>query len=72
MITQIDSYVLECDHCLKIFEDYNGFSVFVDQNAAIEKAKEAEWIEHEGKHYCPGCYIIDDNDSIIIKKEEMK
>jgi hypothetical protein len=61
-------YGLQCDNCDEICSDGNGINIWPDRNQAIANAQEwNEWIEHEGKYYCPKCYEIDDNDCVIIK-----
>jgi hypothetical protein len=69
MITKVECVMLECDNCREIFEDgYEGFSVFVDENQALEAADSAEWIKDGDKHYCPECAHYDDDDNLIIDK----
>lgn len=64
-------YGLQCDNCDEICSDGNGINIWPDRNQAIANAQEwNEWIEHEGKYYCPKCYEIDDNDCVIIKAKK--
>jgi hypothetical protein len=65
-------YGLQCDNCDEICSDGNGINIWPDRNQAIANAQEwNEWIEHEGKYYCPKCYEIDDNDCVIIKAKKI-
>lgn len=62
-------YGVQCDSCGKIYDDGDGHNVWPDKSQAFSNAQEwNNWIEHEGKHYCPECYEIDDNDSPMTVK----
>lgn len=52
-------YTLECDRCHKMFEDSDDHSAYTRPSEVLELAESSEWIEHEGKHYCPDCYYFD-------------
>lgn len=54
-----------CDCCGERLRDINDFVGYID--ADIWAETEHDWIEQDGKHYCPDCYTIDDSDNIIIK-----
>lgn len=54
-----------CDCCGEKLESHDGFVCFI--GADIWDEIEHDWIEQDGKHYCPDCYTIDDDDNIIIK-----
>ena len=72
MIKEVKSYSLICDNCGKTYvENYYDYNVQIDPDMAMEYAKENDWISHEGKHYCPNCYKIDEDDNIIIKESEV-
>lgn len=64
MIVKENFYNVECDccHCLAN-EDWWQ----VDENAAKEDALDGDWREFEGKHYCPNCWKLDDDDNIVTK-----
>ncbi len=68
-IFQETCYGLICDRCEQVFEHpFTGYSLWTNQSAPIEESTDRDWIEHEGKHYCPECYIIDEEtDEITIK-----
>jgi len=68
MIIKETFYAVECDRCKNI-SNGDEYNFFVDENTALEESVENEYVEYEGKHYCPDCYTIDENtDEIIIKK----
>ena len=72
MIKEVKSYFLRCDNCDKTYiESRNNYCIWLDASTAIEDAMNEDWIEHGGKHYCPNCYTIDDNDNITIKESEV-
>ena len=64
-IETMETYI--CDCCGDRLEDGNGYVGYVD--ADIWEQTEHGWIEHDGKHYCPNCYRIGDDDEIIIEKQ---
>ena len=68
MIKEEKRYYIICDNCN---EAYLGSS-YLCKYTAMRCAKEDEWIEHNGKHYCPNCYELDDNDNIVIKEREVE
>lgn len=53
-------YTLECDRCRKMFEDSDDHIAYPSSYEIWESAYASEWIEYEGKHYCPNCYHFDD------------
>ena len=72
MIKEVRAYSLFCDNCNEIYIDNcNDYSIWLDESIAIEDAMSEDWIEHEGKHYCPDCYKFDINDKITIKESEV-
>ena len=71
MIRKIDGFMLTCDNCHESYiESYSNYCVWLEESFAIESAIDDDWIEHEGKHYCPSCYEIDNDDNVIIKERE--
>lgn len=62
--------IITCDCCGELLE-HNGYSLFVDENDANSSAECADWIEDNGKYYCPSCYKIDDDDNIIIESNKL-
>ena len=73
MIKEVKSYSLICDNCNEIYiENCNDYSIWLDESTAIEDAMNEDWIENEGKHYCPNCYELDDNYNIVIIEKEVE
>jgi len=64
-------YGLMCDGCETGFEHpWTGFSFWTDSGSPVDEATERDWVEHEGKYYCPDCYTIDEEtEEIIIKSQ---
>lgn len=60
---------LRCDNCKEIYEDYNGFSMFADEESVIDNARDDSWIIDD-KCYCPNCYTIDEDDNVIIEAKQ--
>lgn len=52
-------YTLICDRCKELFES-SGINGYTDDGSVLENAMESDWIEYEGKHYCPECYHVDE------------
>ncbi len=69
MFTNVECVILSCDNCNEPYENCNGFGIFADKMAAKDDALDDEWIEEDGKNYCPKCYTIDDDDNVIIKSK---
>ena len=72
MISKEECVILECDNCEKIFENYNGFTIFPEENTAIQEAMDDDWYQDGDKCYCSDCYSLDDNDELIINKLKTK
>jgi len=74
MISKIEAYILECDNCKELFESGEGYTIFIDDSAPVEKASDSGWDTHsvEGKHYCHKCHDINDEDQIVINEKRYK
>lgn len=55
-------YNIQCD-CCKALANEDLWSV--DYEGVREDADESGWYTLGGKHYCPNCAKIDDDDNII-------
>lgn len=68
MIHEEKCFVLTCDNCKETYCDENGtgFSMFPDGGQVWEYADNDGWYEQDGKHYCPKCYTINDNDELVV------
>ena len=60
-------YGVECDRCGKVY-DGADYGYYDDMDSALEYAKEDEWLEIGGKHYCPDCYVVDEDTEEVKKK----
>lgn len=70
MYQKVECVMLECDRCKDHFQDpHTDFSIYTDESAIGEHAQENDWymFGEDGKHYCPKCYTVDDEDNITIK-----
>lgn len=67
---KVECVLLECDNCGDHYEDGHGFAIFVDEGSV--NPEDDDWHEIDGKHYCPDCHTIDDDDNLIIKTERKK
>lgn len=45
-----------CDLCGKHFENYEGYSCWEDVADTQNMARDDNWVEIDGKFYCPDCY----------------
>ena len=71
MYNRVECICITCNNCGETFtDDHSGFSIYVDENGAHEAADNSGWYSLSGKHYCPNCHSIDDNDILHIKKLE--
>lgn len=68
MIKEVKAFVVECDSCKKLYEDYDGMSIFVDKNR--DMMLNSDWIMVDGKDYCENCYFINDKDEVILDKSK--
>ena len=60
-------YTVKCDRCGKVY-DRAEYGYYNDMDSALSYAKEDEWIERAKMHYCPDCYIVDeDTETVRIK-----
>ena len=57
--------VAEKESGIKLSEEESWWE---DKEFVKENAVESGFIEVDGKHYCPNCYTIDDEDNIVVKK----
>ncbi len=72
MITEIKSFILECDNCEDIFEDNSGFSIFPSEDTPNERASDNGWHVDLEKHYCHKCHHFDDNDEFVLNTSRKK
>lgn len=75
MINKIECVTCDCDICGDIYENmHSGFSIFVGEAELFEDMdSDGSWHEgdgtqgEEGKHYCPECFEINDEDEFVLK-----
>lgn len=74
MYNKVECIVITCDNCDETYTDeHSGFSIYSDENAANDACQNDDWESSEkGKHYCPLCYKINDEDELIINAERTK
>ena len=64
---------LYCDGCDDLFETGEGYTAFSgdkDGSEILSDALDSGWKRFNGKHYCPNCYWMDeDNEDIIHTKD---
>ena len=68
MIKEVTYYDIICDRCGKSLTKESG-DCYPDTKAAEMVALQSEWKEIGGKHYCPGCYEVDDETDEYVPKE---
>jgi len=67
MYNEVKCISITCDNCGADFiDDHTGFSIFVDEISANDNVDNTEWCCEDGKHYCPECHTINDNDELVI------
>lgn len=71
MILEETFFAVKCDNCGKVNENYDGISFWASKECALELSVGEDWEEIEGKHYCPDCFEVNDEDEIIIKTQEL-
>lgn len=65
MYNKVECICITCDNCGEGFmDDHTGYSIYVDEGGAHDAADSREWYSEDGKHYCPDCHTIDDEDYI--------
>lgn len=75
MKQEVKAIQLSCDCCGEVFSTDDGFSCYVgdDGSRIWNDADNDEWLEFEGRHYCPDCYSFDEDDeNIVITKDGHK
>lgn len=71
MIKHTCMYSIVCDICRKRLESKDGVYATEDRDIIVEYALESNWITIGSKHYCPDCYVYDENtDNNIPKTHE--
>lgn len=73
MYNKVECIRISCDNCGEVYsDDHSGFSIFLDEGTANEYADNDSWHSDNGKHYCPDCHTINDDDEIVIDESKKK
>ena len=59
MIKEVTYYDIICDRCGKSLTNESE-TCYPDKDSALMVAEQSEWIDINGKHYCPDCYELDE------------
>ena len=71
MIRPVTLYEGICDGCGKRLEyDGGAISAWYDQLTVSELMQDSEWLEINGKHYCPDCYEYDESINEYVPKKK--
>jgi hypothetical protein len=68
MIQEVKMYTIVCDNCGEDIGASDEYLCWNDGQYAEERAMDSEWIKESDKHYCPDCYLYDDDDKLILKQ----
>ena len=68
MIKEVTYYDIICDRCGKSFSEESEMC-YTDKDSALMVAEQSEWIDINGKHYCPDCYELDEVTDDVPNKE---
>ena len=72
MIKEVTYYDIICDRCGKSLTEESEMC-YPDKGSVLTVAEQSEWIDINGKHYCPDCYELDEvTDEYVPKKEDKK
>jgi len=70
MIKEVKMFTIVCDGCGKDVNSNTEFSCWSDEGYLEDIAYDSDWKQVDKKHYCTDCYDYNDNDELIIKKQE--
>ena len=59
MIKEVTYYDIICDRCGKSLTNESE-TCYPDKDSALMVAEQSEWIDINGKDYCPDCYELDE------------
>lgn len=70
MIKEIKMFACECDNCGEQWiDDHTGYMAFTDEISMKNNiSDDGSWYSNMKQHYCPKCWIIDENDNLVLKK----
>ena len=58
-------HAVRCDRCGETHE--GEYEYYTDEQGAWESAEGDDWIEVDGKHYCPCCYHEENDENVPLK-----
>ena len=71
MIRPVTLYEGICDGCGKRLEyDGGAITAWADELTVSEFMQDRGWLEIKGKHYCPDCYVYDENIDDYVPKQK--
>ena len=68
MIKEVTYYDIICDRCGKSLTNESE-TCYPDKDSALMVAEQSEWIDINGKHYCPDCYELDEETDGYVRKK---
>ena len=72
MIVEKIFYAVECDACKSKSDNSYGHFFWADRSETEDIARKNCWHEKGDCHYCPSCHSFNDDDELIIKKNNSK
>lgn len=67
MIHEEKCYCGTCDNCGELYRnEHHGFTMFSNEGECREYMNNDDWYttdsdpDHKGKHYCPDCFVYDE------------
>lgn len=60
----VTMYRVLCDGCGTCAQEDSDYYAWADEEQAWIEADCSEWREIDSNHYCPDCYVVDDDDRI--------
>ena len=68
MIKEVTYYDIICDSCGKSLTEESE-TCYPDKDSALMVAEQSEWVDINGKDYCPDCYEFSEvTDEYVPKK----
>lgn len=61
MIETVTMYRVKCDGCGKSAQDDSEYFAWAEEDQAWFEANESEWKLIDGKHFCPECWMWDED-----------
>ena len=68
MIKEVTYYDIICDSCGKSLTEESE-TCYPDKDSALMVAEQSEWVDVNGKDYCPDCYELDEVTDIYVPKK---